>query len=416
MRIPSNQTKSNNFRMKKGEFKLKTAQLKDIALDLEEKIEIGLKNDDTEIKGIPTFIHPLSCGADGQAVVIDWGGTNYRAAVINFNCGVAKIAGKKAIGKDISAATTKGFTQEDLLAKQSEFVNEIELPAKVPVGYCFSYPAECLPNGDAKLIKWTKGIDIKEMVGKPVGKPLLDQLNKSGKTKFTSIKVINDTVASLFAGLTNREFDAYIGLIVGTGTNMAAFINADRIPKIDSSLNWQGLTPVNLESGNYNPPHLNKYDELLDEKSGNKGTQRFEKAVSGMYIGQLLREAFPEDGFDETLDGKGLTDIINNYKQYKIIHVKVAKQIYKRSAKLVAASLAGLINMLIAHDSSIKKVRITAEGSLFWSEVVGCKDYSKVVKETLKELLSEMGHSRIKLDITEIESANMIGSGIAALS
>jgi hexokinase len=402
--------------MKKNEFKLKTSQLKEIALNLEDKIQNGLKNDNTEVKSIPTYIHPLASGAEGQAVVLDWGGTNYRAAVINFAGGVANITPKKAGGIELSATTTKGFSQEDLLIRQAEFVNEIELPSKAPIGYCFSYPADCLPNGDAELIRWTKGLDIKGMIGNPVGKPLLDQLNKSGKAEFTGIKVINDTVASLFAGLSNPNFDAYIGLIVGTGTNMAAFVNADRIPKIDSSLNWQGITPVNLESGNFNPPHLTKYDDLVDEKSDNKGSQRFEKSVSGMYIGQILREVFPEDGFDETTAGKALTDIICNSDQHKKKHVKVAKAIYKRSANLVAASLAGLIDMLITHDKSIKKVRITAEGSLFWSEVSNCKDYNKVVKSTLKELLSSLGHKKIKVNIAEIESANMIGSGIAALS
>lgn len=402
--------------MKKKEFRLKMGQLKEIAVNLEDKIENGLKHDDTELKSIPTYIHPLTCSVEGQAVVLDWGGTNYRAAAINFEGGVATITPKKAGGKEISAATSKGFTQDDLLAKQIEFANEIELPAKAPVGYCFSYPAACLPNGDAKLIKWTKGIEINEMIGNPIGKPLLDRLNQTGKAEFTGIKVINDTVASLFAGLTNPNYDAYIGLIVGTGTNMASFVNANRIPKIDPGLNWQGLTPINLESGNFHPPHLTKYDDLVDEKSNNKGAQRFEKSVSGMYIGQLLKESFPNDGFDEATDGKALTDIINTPDEHKDKHVKIAKAIYKRSAKLVAASLAGLIDMLIAHDKTTRKVRITAEGSLFWSEVSGCKDYNKVVKKTLKAILAEMGHKKVKVNIANIENANMIGSGIAALS
>ncbi len=402
--------------MRKNEFRLKTSQLKEIALNLGDKISNGLKNDNTEVKSIPTYIHPLSSGAEGEAVVLDWGGTNYRAAIINFANGKANISADQTSGKDLSATTVKGFTQDDLLAKQTEFVNEIEIPGKAPIGYCFSYPAACLPNGDAELIKWTKGIDIQEMIGNPVGKPLLDLLNKTGKAEFTGIKVINDTVASLFAGLTNPKFDCYIGLIVGTGTNMAAFVNANRIPKIDPALNWEGLTPVNLESGNFNPPNLTEYDELVNEQSDNKGSQRFEKAVSGLYIGQILRAVFPEDGFDEKTDGKSLTELINQSDGQKKKHVKVAKQIYKRSAKLVAASLAGLIDLLALHDKSIKKVRITAEGSLFWSEVSGCKDYNKVVKSTLKELLAEMGHKKIKVNIAEIESANMIGSGIAALS
>ena len=402
--------------MKKNVFKLKRLQLKEIALDLEFKIEKGLNIDDGEIKCIPTYIHPLTGGVEGQATVLDLGGTNYRAAVVSFANGKAEIKPKNAGAKDLSVMKTKGFTQEDLLSKQTEFVHEIDLPEKSPVGYCFSYPGRCLPDGDAELITWTKGVDIQEMVGKPVGKPLLDHLNQTGKATFTGIKVINDTVASLFAGLSDTGFDAYIGLIVGTGTNMAAFVNAARIPKINPEINWQGLTPVNLESGNFNPPHMTKYDDLVDEKSDIKGAQRFEKAVSGMYIGQIFREMFPEDGFDEKFDAKGLTDIINHPDKYKKKHVKAAKWIYNRAAKLVAASLAGLIDLLISYDNSVNSVKITAEGSLFWSKVKNCRNYNKTVKRTLANLLDEMGHKKMKIDIAEIENANMIGSGIAALS
>ena len=112
--------------MKKKEFRLKTSQLKEIALNLEDKIENGLKLENQEVKSIPTYIHPLTCGAEGQAVVLDWGGTNYRAAVINFDGGVASITPKKAGGKEISASTTKGFSVDDLLEKQTEFANELE--------------------------------------------------------------------------------------------------------------------------------------------------------------------------------------------------------------------------------------------------------------------------------------------------
>ena len=72
-----------------------------------------------------------------------------------------------------------------------------------------------MPGGDAKLLRWTKGVDIKEMIGKYIGNPLLNYLNEKNKIKFTDIKVLNDTVASLFAGLTDNSYDAYIGLIVG---------------------------------------------------------------------------------------------------------------------------------------------------------------------------------------------------------
>ena len=140
----------------------------------------------------------------------------------------------------------------------------IKRDEEMPIGYCFSYPAESVLSGDAKLLRWTKGVDIKEMVGQLVGKPLLDYLNEHCKIKFTGIKVLNDTIASLFAGLTDNSYDAYIGLIVGTGTNMATFIPADKIKKLDPSYNIQGLVPVNLESGNFHPPFLTTVDDTVD--------------------------------------------------------------------------------------------------------------------------------------------------------
>lgn len=105
-----------------------------------------------------------------------------------------------------------------------------------------------------KIASLDKGVDIREMVGQFVGKPLLDYLNEKNKIRFTGVKVLNDTIASLFAGLTDKSYDAYIGLIVGTGTNMATFIPSDKITKLDPECHVQGLIPVNLESGNFYPP------------------------------------------------------------------------------------------------------------------------------------------------------------------
>lgn len=400
----------------KNEFKLNERQLTEIAHDLKKKIEKGLRVDGEEILCLPTYIHPATGKIEGQATALDFGGTNFRAAVVTFAESGIEINPEDPEEKDLSAIRSENFTESDLLTSLSGFVNEIPLPEKSPVGYCFSYPAKCLPDGDAELINWTKEVEIPELIGKPVGKPLLDLLNQTGKAEFTGIKVINDTVASLFAGMVKSGYDAYIGLIVGTGTNMAAFIDADKIPKLEKAMNWQGLIPVNLESGNFNPPHLTKYDDSLDEHTDNKGAHRFEKAVSGLYIGQLMRELFPEDGFTEKFDGKALSDILNNPEKHKKSHVKAGKRIYKRSARLVAASLGGLIDLLISHDPSIKKVRILAEGSLFWSKVKSCRNYNKMVKRTLDDLMIETGHKKVKIKIARIENANLVGAGIVALS
>jgi hexokinase len=402
--------------MKENIFKLSTVQLKEIALDVQQKVENGLNHDNTEIQCIPTFVKPKTQGVEGQATVLDLGGTNYRAAVISFKDGKIDIYPEDGWSKDLSIMKTKGFTEKKLYAEMATFLQDLKLPAKSPIGYCFSYPAECIPDGDAKLLRWTKGVDIKEMVDQPIGKPLKEYLNAQGKVEFTAIKVINDTVASLFAGLADSSFDAYIGLIVGTGTNMATFIHSDQIGKLDKSLNWQGLTPINLESGNYRPLHLTKYDDQVDAASGTQNAQRFEKAVSGMYLGKVFTALFPDDQFDENFDAKALTDLIDRPDKHKKKHVRAASQIYKRSAKLVAASLAGLVMVMVSHNPAIKKVCLTAEGGLFWSKVKGCKEYNKLVSKHVKILLDELGHKEVKVKVVGIQNANLIGSAVAALS
>ena len=395
-------------------FALSNQQLIDIANDLRKKIETGLQQDDTEIKCLPTYIHPNKEGISGTATVFDLGGTNFRAAVVSVG---EETVIEGLAEKDITEMKTEGFTQEDLFASQSQIINQLDLPADSPIGYCFSYAAKSLTNGDAELLHWTKGVNIPGMIGNPIGVPLVDYLNRNSGSNFYKIAVVNDTITSLFAGLKNPGYDAYIGLIVGTGTNMAAFFPSEYIPKIKDLKGWSGETPVNLESGNFNPPHLTAFDETVDALSDNKGFQRFEKAISGMYLGQVFRAAFPNDAIDENMDGARLSRMMNNPETSKPEHVEVAFQIYERSAKLVAASIAGLVMNLNSAYPSLKKIQVLAEGSLFWSDVkTNNARYVNIVNACLKELLIEMGLGDKQVEISKIENANLIGAAMSVLS
>ncbi|MCD7971632.1 MAG: hexokinase [Candidatus Azobacteroides sp.] len=402
--------------MKKNIFKLSSKQLKEIATALQSKIEKGLLEDNTELKCIPTYISPKTSAVKGKALVLDLGGTNYRTAVVDFTSGTPVIHPDNGFKKDLSIMKKDGFTQEQLFKEQADPINEMKVDEELPIGYCFSYPANSLLNGDAELINWTKGVNIKEMIGKPVGEGLLNYLNGQNKVKFSSIKVINDTVASLFAGLSDSSYDAYIGLIVGTGTNMAAFMNPENIKKLNPNYKGTGLIPVNLESGNFHPPHLTAIDDKVDACSDSKGRQRFEKAVSGMYLGEILKSVFPCDEVEEKFDAQKLTSIMGYPDIHKKKYVNVSRWIYERSAKLVASSLVGLLLVMLSHDPSIKRVCLTAEGSLFWSEDRKGKNYKEIVLDELQNLLAKFGYSDVKVDINQMDNANLIGSAIAALS
>ena len=400
--------------MRNNIFELTTEELKEIANNLQKKIEEGVEKDGMEISCIPTLITPKNDIKEGKALVLDWGGTNFRAAIVEFKNGKGTILEIKK--KLLSSKETAGFKQEDLFREMALLIGELKnLDETVTrIGYCFSYPAASRLNGDAILLRWTKSIDIPDMLEKPVGEPLVTYLNnrKDIKTTFTDIKVINDTVACLFAGLSETGYDSYMGLIVGTGTNMASLMRLDRIEKLKNK--ESGSIPVNLESGNFYPPHLTVIDGLVDATSNNKGYQRFEKAISGGYLGEVFKTVFSNEKIKYDFDGGALAQMINNPDENPEEQVTVASWIYERSAKLVAASLAGLVQVLVAQDPSVKKICLAADGSVFWGKNKENKPYYKeLVSKELQRLLPE-GTSVAVID--EMSEPNLIGSAIAALS
>ena len=404
--------------MRNNIFELTTDELKKIADALQKKIEEGLEKDGMEISCIPTHIIPKKSIGEGKVLVLDWGGTNFRAAIVEFKNGKTTVI--ETLSKEkkytLSAKETVGFTQNKLNEKMASWICELKHLDKdvTKIGYCFSYPAASRLNGDAVLLRWTKGLNIPDMIGKNVGEPLMTCLNnyKGIKTKFTDVKVLNDTVACLFAGLSESGYDSYLGLIVGTGTNMASLMRLDKIEKLNNK--GESSIPVNLESGNFYPPYLTVVDGLVDAMSNNKGHQRFEKAISGGYVGELFKTVFMHEKIDYGCDGGTLAKMIRNPEANNADHVAVARWIYERSAKLVAASLAGLVQALVAQDPSLKNLCLAADGTVFWDTD---KDNNLYYKELVSKELQLLLPKGVNITIiNKMADPNLVGSAIAALS
>jgi len=404
-------------------FDLTPDQLEKIALSLQSRIAEGLEEEGRQIKAIPTYIVPGQNAPKGKVLVLDLGGTNYRVAVVDF--GDIQSNGMPAIhpvGGNKYKISPAAMKSETLLYK--EIIDPIlstDLTGVSRIGFCFSFPATCTPDGDAIPIEWTKGFDIGSMLNKPIGKALMERLNKALKKKgkkvtITKVNVINDTVASLFSGLAYKA-DGHIGLIVGTGTNMATFVDTKYIKKPTDK---KGLLPINLESGNFHPPHLLALDDKIDRHSDTPGRQRFEKAISGLYLGRIMEYVFSCDPFEDDFNAFNLTHIMSYPQRYQESYVTMAHQIYERSAKLVAASLAGLIDEMAALDPSIKTIRLMADGSLFWSKDLKGRDafpsYKNIVMAELDTILKNLGLTEIKVTTEYQDDINLVGSAIAGLS
>ncbi|XP_035842236.1 hexokinase-1 [Helianthus annuus] len=118
-------------------------------------------------------------------------------------------------------------------------------------------------------------------------------LTQASKRKGIDMHVsalVNDTIGTLARGRYNNN-DVAIAVIMGTGTNAAYVEQAQGIPR------WHGPPPksgemvINMEWGNLNSSHLplTEYDTALDIESLNPGQQMYEKMISGMYLGEILR-------------------------------------------------------------------------------------------------------------------------------
>ncbi|KAK6012785.1 Hexokinase, partial [Ostertagia ostertagi] len=93
-----------------------------------------------------------------------------------------------------------------------------------------------------------------------------------------------------------------IGVIIGTGTNACYMEQIERIPKLYEKLVDDGLPDeivMNLEWGAFGDDGSLKFvhtrfDQEVDSNSINPGKQIFEKMISGMYLGEVVRTVLKE--------------------------------------------------------------------------------------------------------------------------
>lgn len=385
---------------------LSRGELEDIRVTLAERIREGLKKEKGEIGALPTYLAPPAAEAAGEALVIDIGGTNIRAAGVELTEG-----GTVDISRE-PAATPFTSTWDSAAAffdRQAELALSLDPSPGLPIGYCFSYPFRAMPGGDAVLLYWTKQLNVPGVAGHKVGEMLLNAFKERGY-RTRRVRVLNDTVAALMGGdLAFRRggrFDTFIGLIVGTGTNMAAYFPTRLLAaKVSEAEFGHVKMAVNLESGNYHPPHLTRFDDELDATYPHAGEHRLEKAVSGKFLPQL---------YTFIKDGRGSPHFPTTRELFELARHRpgtpdsaLARAIVNRSADLVAACLAGLIDTLKTEE----RIGILGEGGVINNN----PDYRKRVTRQLATLLGDNPEDPARFDILQLENVNLIGAAAAAL-
>uniref|UniRef100_A0A2N9GIF9 Phosphotransferase n=1 Tax=Fagus sylvatica TaxID=28930 RepID=A0A2N9GIF9_FAGSY len=435
-----------------------TWKLKQVADAMTLEMHSGLAASDSEagirkLKMLISYVDNLPSGNEkGLFYALDLGGTNFRVLRVQLGGEVNGIVNQEfaevSIPSDLMVGTSEALF-DFIVAELAKFVDQegedFQLPTgrQRELGFTFSFPVMQSSIASGNLIRWTKGFSIDDAVGQDVVAELTRAMEKKGLDMRVSA-LVNDTVGTLAGGRYSNK-DVIAAVILGTGTNAAYVERAHAIPK------WHGLLPrsgemvINMEWGNFNSSHLplTEYDHVLDAESLNPGEQIFEKIISGMYLGEIVRRvlcrmAEEASFFGDTIPPKlkvpfilrtpdmsamhhdtssdlkvvdnklkNILEISNTSLEMRKVVVELCNIVATRGARLAAAGILAILIKLgrdKIKDGEKQRTVIALDGGLYEHYT----EYRKCLENTIKELLGEEVSESIV-----IEHSND-GSGIGA--
>ncbi|KAH1079991.1 hypothetical protein J1N35_019752 [Gossypium stocksii] len=154
-------------------------------------------------------------------------------------------------------------------------------------------------------------IKLKNFAADTTGvKDLITGLNRALEKHGLKLRVhalVDDIVGNL-AGGRYYDKDCVAAITLGMGTNAAYVDTTQSAPRWHDSLPKKGEIVVCMEWGNFNTCHLpiTQYDTSLDAASSNPGHRIFEKMISGMYLGEIVRRVLVRMAQEAALFGQSV--------------------------------------------------------------------------------------------------------------
>lgn len=306
-------------------------QLEVICTLLEDEFKRGLHretNPVANVKMYPTHIRDQQCTTlghfaepeEGKFLALDLGGTNFRVILVEVD-GAQFHMDNETYSLSQELMHGPGVQLFDYIANcLHTFVEKRNLNGhRLPLGFTFSFPCQQDGLAHARLVNWTKGFKCSGVEGRDVVELLREAIERRSDLDIEVMAVVNDTTGTLIAcAYQNRE--CRVGLIVGTGTNACYMEQVDNVHCMHPEVNgnpppatpyddiWrphkQQTTVVNTEWGAFGDNGIldfvrTNWDHDIDVNSINAGKQKFEKMISGLYIGELCRRVMVDMALEE---------------------------------------------------------------------------------------------------------------------
>lgn len=281
-----------------AEFSLSKEKLQKLTEIFQKELENGLTKTDGMLKALPTFVFDLPKGSEvGKFLTVDLGGTNLRIGLVELlGSGQFNIKKDSTVIPD-SLKCGSGRAIFDFIAKNIEtFLQHPEIEAELPLklGFTFSFPVQQDNLAHGTILGWSKEIEGKDVIGMDTVALLQEALHSRG-LDIAVEALVNDTVGTLLAQI-YRDDRTRMSVILGTGSNAAYVETCAHIPKLKDKINQNHIkTVINIEWGSFgdgassNFLPITRFDRILDSESKNCHLQRYEKMISGMYLGEIFR-------------------------------------------------------------------------------------------------------------------------------
>ena len=414
-----------------SEFAATPEFIREVAANFRQDLQIGLRDPkSSSMRMLKSYVGLPTGKEKGEFLALDFGGTNVRVLRIKLE-GEGRYEVTKRVGEPLVVPGKydyigKNSTVDQMFGFLARLIDEAidgDHSTKFYLGHTFSFPSSQDDLNNAKLIIWTKEFATPGVEGEVVNDLLLDALKKRGIENVIPVAVINDTVAVLLSAA-YKQADVYTGSIYATGHNTCYLEGSIHDPK---GFGTGGMI-LNLECGNFMKLTPNRFDTELDQKSEKPGEQRFEKMVSGRYMGELfsmaVAELLEDKKFDFTaIDMSGIVadESPQLTKAAEIIAEKIGREleladvarirelaaaIIIRSARLVTASYVGIVWQR-SGNGEIQKQHVAVDGSVY--------EKMPLVKENINRALSELlGEDAAKVDTILDNGGSGLGAAIAA--
>ncbi|KAG8530797.1 uncharacterized protein KY384_004154 [Bacidia gigantensis] len=243
----------------------------------------------------------------GSALGVDLGGSNLRVCLVELHGDTSYhvVQSKRSIPAELmvthEAADLFAFITDQievlLRTHHPDCFSESANVEVLSLGLTFSFPVYQNAIDSGILLRWTKGFDIPSVVGQDVCRLLQQQIDLQ-KLPVKVAALVNDATGTIMSRAYTLPLDQIrtsVGTIFGTGTNGVYLEKLSKICKpldgrFDSST---GEMLISIEWGSFDNglsvlPNT-EYDDEINRSSINPGNQMFEKRVSGMFLGELLR-------------------------------------------------------------------------------------------------------------------------------